>query len=73
MGRSSFFLGEAVLIPLSLGMALGMESPSPALSLLSKKDIILILGPARVSSHDRACFLKIISYLEGGSADVGER
>lgn len=68
-----FFLGERVLIPLSLGMALGIGSPSPALSLLSKKDIILILGPAGVSSRDRACFPKIISYREGGSADVGER
>lgn len=35
-GRDSLFLGEPVLIPLlSLGMALGMGSPSPALSLLS--------------------------------------
>lgn len=48
--RSSLLLGEPILIPLSPGMALGMGSPSPALSLLSWKGTALILGPAGASS-----------------------
>ncbi|KAI1243629.1 hypothetical protein IHE44_0001262, partial [Lamprotornis superbus] len=37
-----------------------------------RKGTALILGPAGASSHERACFPKMISYRESGSADVGE-
>lgn len=73
-GRGSLILGQPVLIPLSLGTALGMGSPPPHPQLaVSYEDIALIPGPVGASSRDGACFSKIIFYRESGSADVGER